>query len=526
MKIERAVWIFVIALTAVRLALLATADLQFDEAHYFMWSQRLAPAYFSKGPGVAFAMRASTMLLGANEFGVRFFSPLLGAGSSLLLFYLARRLFDARAGLWTVIGLNATPIFNIGAFVMTIDPLSLFFWIAAMFSFWRVIENSPTFSWHWPLTGASIGIGFLCKYTNALELVSVVMVLALIPKLRVEFRRPGFYLMLAIAIACCLPPIIWNQQHAWVTVAHLESRGGVEGSIGIHPLELLAFLAQHLLAYSPLIFLAIAIAVVALWKRSWQQPRRLFLMWFGLPVFAFYALLSINKAAAPNWDALAFPSFGLLAIAFWRESLEISRAWRGVAGAALAIGFVMSALALDSDILRSVGIPIGRRDPADGMRGWKSATGALESLRNETEAQRGEKLFLIADGRDRASEISFYLRDKRIAGPNHPPCYLVESQAIENQFSFWPRYDEFVARNINAPSSPEQQTYTEESGVNLFTGRSALYVQEAGHKNPPHNIRAAFASADCIASIEVRRFGKTMRAWDVFLCRSYRTLPL
>src|SRR5438046_8442377 len=126
MKIERAVWFFIIAITIVRLTLLATADLEFDEAHYWMWSQRLEPAYFSKGPGVAFAIRASTILFGANEFGVRFLSPLLGAGSTLLLFYIARKFFDARAGLWSVIALNATPIFNIGNFVMTIDPLSLF----------------------------------------------------------------------------------------------------------------------------------------------------------------------------------------------------------------------------------------------------------------------------------------------------------------------------------------------------------------------------------------------------------------
>jgi 4-amino-4-deoxy-L-arabinose transferase and related glycosyltransferases of PMT family len=49
------------------------------------------------------------------------------AATSLLLFYFARRLFGATAGLWTVIGLNATPIFNIGSIVMTIDALSIFF---------------------------------------------------------------------------------------------------------------------------------------------------------------------------------------------------------------------------------------------------------------------------------------------------------------------------------------------------------------------------------------------------------------
>ena len=525
MKIERAVWFFVLALTGVRLTLLATTDLEFDEAHYWMWSQRLAPAYFSKGPGVAFAIRASTMLFGANEFGVRFFSPLLGAGTSLLLFYFARKFFSARAAVWTVIGLNVTPIFNLGTFLMTIDPLSVFFWVAAMFSFWRVVETNPKFSWHWLLTGALIGLGFLCKYTNALELVSVVAVLALNPKLRPEFRRPWFYLMLAIFIGFCIPPFRWNAQHAWITLAHLRVRGGIEQTFAVHPGELLTFLGQHFLAYSPLLFLAIAWAVIASWKRSRQQPRRLFLMWFGLPVFLFYTLLSINKAAAPNWDALAFPSFGLLAIAFWHERLEMSRGWRFAAGCALVIGLLTSLPALDSDILRTFGVNISRRDPADRMRGWKSATTALGHLRHELETQNNEGLFLIADERDRASEISFYLRDKRVEGPGHPPCYLVESQDIANQFSFWPRYDEFVERPAETPN-PDQQTYTEESGVNLFTGRSALYVQDAGRKNVPHNIRAAFASSDRLAQIEVRRFGKTVRTWDVYLCRTYRTLPL
>src|SRR5205807_2953075 len=122
MSTTRVVWLFVAALTAIRFSLLATTDLSFDEAHYWMWSERLAPAYFSKGPGVAFAIRASTSLFGATEFGVRFFSPILAAATSLMLFYFARRLFSASAGLWLVLGLNLTPIFNIGAFVMTIDP--------------------------------------------------------------------------------------------------------------------------------------------------------------------------------------------------------------------------------------------------------------------------------------------------------------------------------------------------------------------------------------------------------------------
>ncbi len=322
MSTTRAVWIFLALLTGIRLTLVGTTDLSFDEAHYWLWSERLAPAYFSKGPGVAFAIWSSASLFGDNEFGVRFWSPILGAGTSLLLYYLTRRLFSDVTGFWVVIGLNVTPIFNIGAFVMTIDPLSIFFWTAAMFTCWLALERSPEFSWHWPLTGFLIGLGFLCKYTNALELLSIVLVLALVPRFRREFRQPGFYVMLAAFAVCTLPPILWNAQHAWATVSHLRSRGSLDSAPGFHIGELLLFLVVHFAVYSPLLFLALAWAVLRSWRRARQQFKGSFLLWFGVPVFALYFILSINRAANPNWDGLAFLSLGILAASYWRERLE------------------------------------------------------------------------------------------------------------------------------------------------------------------------------------------------------------
>ncbi len=485
MNTTRAVWLFVIALTLIRLSMLATSDLEFDEAHYWMWSERLAPAYFSKGPGIAFAIRASTAIFGATEFGVRFLSPVLAAGTSLLLFYFARRLFGETVALWAVIGLNVTPIFSLGAFLMTIDPLSIFFWTAAMFTFWLACERSPQFSWYWPATGLLIGLGFLSKYTNALQIISVALVLAFAPRLRHEFKRAGFYSLLGVFSVCTIPPIVWNARHAWITLVHLRSRGTLDRAFGLHPIELLKFFGEHFLAYSPLVFLAVVLGVIGSWRRINQQLKVLFLFWFGAPVFLFYLLLSLNKAAAPNWDALAM------------------------------IGFI-----------RTFGLRLSRRDPADRMRGWKSATAEVEKVRNDLETKLDEKLFLIADERDRASEISFYLRDKRPEGRGHPPVYIVESQDIVNQFSFWPRYDEFVEAPGPGPAESKEEAYTEEHGVNRFTGRSALFIRGHKGKHVPHNISAAFQSTEPVGTIEVRRFGKTVRTWQLFLCRNYHTLPL
>src|SRR5205823_8292277 len=132
---------------------------------------------------------------------------------------------------------------------------------------------------------------------------------------------------------------------------------------------------------------------------------------------------------------------------------------------AMLVSFVISFFSLDSDMLRSAGIRFFRSDPSDRLRGWKSMTAEVETIRNDLESKLGEKLFLIADERHRASEISFYLRDKRVEGPGHPPVYIVESQDLINQFSFWPRYDQFV----DAPAKPGQspdETFTEQKGEN------------------------------------------------------------
>lgn len=525
MSTTGAVWVFVLLLTGIRLTLLGTTDLSFDEAHYWMWSERLAPAYFSKGPGVAFAIWPSAVLFGATELGVRFWSPVLGAGTSLLLYYFARRLFSATTGFWIVIALNVTPIFNIGNFVMTIDPLSVFFWVAAMFTFWLALERSPEFSWHWPLTGLLIGLGFLCKYTNAMELLSVLIVLALVPRFRREFRKPGLYSLLGMFVLCTIPPIVWNYDHAWATVGHLRSRGSLEEAPGFNPLEFLSFLGVHFLIYSPLLFLALAWAVIVSWRRSHQQLKGIYLLWFGVPVFALYALLSANRAANPNWDALAFLSLGILACSYWRERVESRPRLLRWAAVAMLVALFMSVLALNSDLLRSVGFEFPRPDPADRMRGWRAAAGAVEKVRAEVEAQLGERVFVIADARDRASEFAFYFREKRVEGPGHPPVYIIESQDIQNQFSFWPRYDEFVAAPRSA-EQPDSDVYTEEDGVNPFAGRSALYLHANNKPEIARNIREAFASTEPYATIEVRRYGKVVRTLQVFVCKNYRTLPL
>jgi len=148
------------------------------------------------------------------------------------------------------------------------------------------------------------------------------------------------------------------------------------------------------------------------------------------------------------------------------------------------------------------------------MRGWKSATTALEKMRNDLEAQLGEKLFLIADARDRASEISFYLRDKRLEGPGIRPLTFPNRRHGESVLVL-ARYDQFVELKAGM-QRPDGEVYTEENGINLFVGRDALFVRPGEKGRVPRNIQAAFQSTEPVATIEVSRYGKVIRIWQVF----------
>jgi 4-amino-4-deoxy-L-arabinose transferase-like glycosyltransferase len=303
---KRQLLLFLLILTGLRLFLGSRMEVLPDEAYYYQWSQRLDWAYYSKGPGVAAAIRAGTALFGPSELGVRFLSPWLALGSSVLIFGLARRLYGQSVATWAVLMMNLTPIFNVGGLVMTIDALSIFFWAAALWAVWMALERSPKFSGYWPLAGALIGLGFLAKYTNAMELLSIVLVLTLTPKFRREFARPGFWVMLGVFALAMIPPLVWNAHHDWITVEHLRARGGLDSKFGFHPEELLAFIGMHFGVYSPLIFAGMLGGLWWGWREAKTDFRAKYLLLFALPLLVMYGALSIKHAGEANWSSNEF----------------------------------------------------------------------------------------------------------------------------------------------------------------------------------------------------------------------------
>jgi len=353
-------------------------------------------------------------------------------------------------------------------------------------------------------------------------------VLGTTKRYRRDLQGTGFWSLIIVVVLCTIPVFVWNQQHAWITLTHLSARGGLNSGFAIRPRAFLQFLGGHCLVYSPLVFAGL------LWSLRWGvqrgrvqfKPR--FLGAFAVPLLVMYAALAVKSPGEPNWTAPAFVSLGILGTALWLEHAAENVQLRRFAIGALVLAVAMSSFTLNTDLLRVIHIPISSdSDPSSRLRGWQTCATSIQQFRHEFEQQTGHPVFLIGNKYQTAASLAFYMTDHRAEGPGHPPVYIPESQNIENEFSFWPRYDEFETQPRGAV--PQDTYYTEEQGVNLFEGRNALYITDeskTGSERPPSAIERGFDKVELIRLFRIERGGQPLRDLRVFACYNYRTLPL
>src|SRR3954465_2686126 len=137
-------------------------DLSGDEAHYWDWSRQLDLSYYSKGPLVAYIIRASCAIFGDSMWAVRFPALLFACGTGIVTYVLTLKLFRSdRLALGAVLLNGMVPMFIAGSVLMTIDPPFFFCWALATYLAAHAVFDGR--KWCWPLIGIIVGVGFLAK---------------------------------------------------------------------------------------------------------------------------------------------------------------------------------------------------------------------------------------------------------------------------------------------------------------------------------------------------------------------------
>lgn len=456
----------VLIVTLIRLVylyFLCPYELVEDEAHYWEWSRRLGLSYYSKGPGVAWAIAAATHLLGVSEFAVRTPSVLSAAVASLGLAGLASDVYRSRrAGLYAAALYNLVPVFQFTSLLMTIDSPYIAAWALAARAGWRAVAlRDLRWRW-WLLLGVSLGVGFLFKYTILL-LVPGLLLGALATRMD---RPPRFgspqqglrWLACAVVFLAVISPVIlWNIQNGWPTFRHLLGHLGLQGGdmappppssegAGYDPrwtLELIAIQVVFLGAATAQIIGALAWAHV-LPKTDPRRGGSAYLILCSIPIFLFYLGVTFIARAEGNWPIAGFVT--LLALAGgWTAALRTSMsnasrtspaasgnfaasAWR----AGLWAGVIVGVLMLRVDLLARLPL-IGPYVPIGRLIGARDQASHVQELRGALASRTSREPFIMVQHYGQASRLAFYL-------PGRPTvlCASSVTGGRKTQYDYWP----------------------------------------------------------------------------------------
>lgn len=454
----------ILSITLLRLlylAFLCPYTLAEDEAHYWEWSRRLALSYYTKGPGVAWTIAATTRLLGDTEFAVRLASPIASAIGALSVALLARETCRDRripffaAALWFLV-----PLFQAMGLLLTIDGPYCACWALAMFCAARAFRTNALAPWAG--LGIALGAGALYKYTILLALPGLVFALWWHRRdaARKALPRPLLFPRVALAsflfVLCLLPIILWNQQQGWPTIAHLlghlHVKGGdtaIEQGAGskyqgwhYEPKWTLEYLGAQAALIGPMLALGLmqAFRVFRGDTDPASRPGDILLVASAVPIILFYLVLTLLASSEANWPMAGYITLMPLAaqriVSGMDDWLIRLRAWRALPAprprqgfllrrpesltqvlwhATLIVGLFTGLGILRLDLLARLPglhkvIPLHRLMFADVM------ARDVQRLATEVQHDTGQPPLIFAQVYGRASQFAFYL-------PGHPTVY-------------------------------------------------------------------------------------------------------
>jgi 4-amino-4-deoxy-L-arabinose transferase-like glycosyltransferase len=507
-------------------------DLAPDEAHYWDWSRHLDWCYYSKGPLVAWLVRASCELFGNTMPAVRLPAVLGHALLMLALHRLTLRAFGNERLAFVAIALGMTvPALAALGVMMTIDSPYLCCWAwACVFAqsasasaseggtgvspVWLLgparrrshLMNSHLMSW--VAAGLIAALGILAKYTMLLFPVCVGLYLLTSPDRRHELRRGGFWLMCGLAALGLVPIVVWNITHDWIGFRHVFALANGKQS-GFDPLAVPHFFAGQFGILIGYWFLAWVLAVVA--YRPWRNanPQTAFLWWMSVPVCAAFLLAGLKTRGEANWPAAAYITGFVLTVGWLAEQWNdpnprYRRQVRGWLAFGVLLGVAISFVTRYPGAVRPVlaqlaapptadnPTPIRKLDLTGRLHGWRALAATVDELREQVRREEGREPLVAGMTWTLPGELGFYCR-------GNPQVYTF-GPVLSDRHS---QYDIWRPNPL--------------ADAQAFRGRTFVYVGEINK-----DLQQAFDRAGSPVEVLASDGGIPVADWKVWVLRGFR----
>lgn len=481
--------LFLGAVSLPRLGLMVSYELNEDEAYYWDWSRHLAPAFYDQGPGVAFTIRAGTLLFGDTPLGVRFPALLIGIVTACLGFLLGKKVFgSALAGFFALLFIALTPINFLGGVLMMHDSVMYLCWVLLIWHFSRYLETESVI--HLYVAGLWLGLGMLCKHTMVLAVPILFAFVLLSKPHRRLLRSLHFYLPGVVALAVVSPMLYWNLMHDFAGVKAILFLPSASAAGRAAHETFFEYVFLQFILLNPLVFLWMAIISVRELRSTGVPTVRRFLALSTVIVFLFFLLLSLRKTVQPNWAVFSYFGAMVLAGGSAASLWERRKFLRPVLVQAISVALI--SLAFLPGILVPLATALGIRMrpddiPTNRLTGGAELAEVVDAYREaHPEAHVASNVYQIA------SLLGFYLEDQ-------PQTFSLNIASRPNQYDFW--WD------------PEK-----------YVGDDFLFVYR-GAGPPPEVVLDRFSSFEVLPSRTIERNGQVVKVMGMAVLRGFEGKP-
>jgi hypothetical protein len=192
-----------------------------DELQFLMDARHLDWGFVAYPPFTPFVERISLQIFGLSMVGLRLFSVIAQSAAIVVTGMMARELGGGRLAQTAAalaVALSPLPMFEGTEFQYT--TFDYLWWVLIAYFVIRLLKSDDP-RWCVPI-GATIGLGFMTKYAIGFYVAGIVGGLVL-TRARRFFASGWFWAGIALAFAICLPNVIWQARHGWISWHFLQS---------------------------------------------------------------------------------------------------------------------------------------------------------------------------------------------------------------------------------------------------------------------------------------------------------------
>ncbi|HET7892072.1 MAG TPA: glycosyltransferase family 39 protein [Candidatus Sulfotelmatobacter sp.] len=201
-----------------------------DELQVLSDARHLDWGFVPYPPLTPFVERVGLSIFGLSLVGLRMFSVIAQAITLVVVGLMTRELGGGRLAQVTAtlaIALSPLPLFEGTEFQYT--TFDYLWWTLIAYFVIRLLKTENP-RW-WLAIGATIGVGFLTKYTMGFYLAGIFGGV-LLTRARRYLASPWFWGGMALGFSICLPNLVWQMRHGFISLhflQHIHTRDVGEG---------------------------------------------------------------------------------------------------------------------------------------------------------------------------------------------------------------------------------------------------------------------------------------------------------